>query len=275
MPPAIDQLAHSTDRWRDGEIGDDCYAALYFLHWQAGNHGQRFASRRFRGDVRPDAKAWVLETAGLADAVLRGYLLDYFKRYQFLGVIGNVPTALAHWLAGDWPLTLCNHIPSPLDVLKMQTTGARPVTVLSAWPRMLEPVLTKPDAFAFMIHDLEHAWKFFHDPEMHCQQRDFFRWLLAALEAGHFAGYLQDEDFAEKFDYVSSDMNTHIMHASQFLRANLVDYHLRREGLGNPDHLPDKAKAAIAGLMATLRGTAWLDEVERRMINLTFAQALA
>lgn len=257
----------SVARWQAGDITDAAYVGLYFLHWQSASHGKRFASRRLRFDSRPDPDAWFEETAALNTQDTQEYLLHYFKRYQFLGIINNVPLALAAWLEGEWPLTLCEHIPSPIEVLSMQVKGTRPVTVLSNWPRMLAPVLSKPNAFAFMVHDLEHAWKFFHDPEMHRQQREFFRLLQGSLEAGRFEAYLNDPVFLAKFDYLSSDMNTHIMHASQFLRAILVEYHLRQADLQNPDDLPYPAKEAISGLMVDLLGEDWLAEVERRMIR--------
>ena len=256
-------LQASTARWHSGEINDASYAALYFLHWQAASHGKRFASRLDRRDKRPDPAMWLDEDAALTS---QHDLISFLERYQFLGIINNVPAALAAWLKGEWPLTLCKGIPAPGEVLNMQVAGTRPVTVLSGWPRMLAPVLGKPNAFAFMVHDLEHAWKFFHDADMHRSQREFFRVLAEALEAGRFSEYLRDPVFAEKFDYVSSDMNTHKMHASQFLRAILVDYHVRREGVTSPDDLSKSAQLDVAGIITDMLGADWLAELERRMI---------
>ncbi|MFM8330674.1 MAG: hypothetical protein ACKN9T_03200 [Candidatus Methylumidiphilus sp.] len=262
----LQDVAAATARWQAGEIGDAAYAGLYFLHWQAARHGRRFASRRRRADPKPDPDAWLADTAALAGAQVDEYLRVYFGRYQFFGVINNVPEALAAWLAGDWPLTLCAHIPSPAQVLAMQVDGTRPVTLLSAWPRMLAPVLGKPDAFAFMVHDLEHAYKFFHDPGMHREQRAFFRLLQDAREAGRFAVYLDDPLFAAKFDYVSSDMNTHTLHAAQYLRAIVVEHHLRRAARQSPDELPPSSRAEISALMSALLGADWAADVERRMM---------
>jgi hypothetical protein len=267
MAVELNNLFHSIARWRDGEIDDSSYAALYFLHWQTASHGKRFASRRNKGDPRPDPHSWFVETSALDKRQVRDYLLWVFERYQFFGIICNVPVALAAWLKMEWPLTLCEHIPNSHEVLGMQVKGTRPVTVLSDWPRMLDPVLTKPNAFAFMIHDLEHSWKFFHNPGMHRQQREFFRLLLAAFGSGLFESYLQDPVFSAKFDYLISDMNTHTMHAAQFLRAILVEFHLRRENMRHPDDLTRGARHEVADVMASLLGADWLAEVERRMIQ--------
>ncbi len=263
----LTELALAVARWRNGEVDDPSYAALYFLHWQSALHGKRFASRRYKADPRPDAAAWFAETSALGKFGVREYLQRLFERYQFFGIINNVPVALAAWLSRDWPLVLCEHIPSPCEVLSMQVEGTRPVTVLSAWPRMLNPVLTKPNAFAFMVHDLEHAWKFFHDPAMHRQQREFFCLLATAQAEGRFDRYLHDPVFSAKFDYLTSDMNTHTMHASQFLRAILVEFHLRRENLNHPDQLTQTAKNEIFAVMVSLLGTDSLAQVERSMIQ--------
>ena len=263
----LTHLSHTIARWRTGEVDDPSYTALYFLHWQAASHGKRFASRRYKHDPRPNPSAWYEETAALARRQVRDYLLDYFERYQFFGIIGNVPTALAAWLRGDWPLTLCEHIPTSAEVLKMQVEGTRPVTVLSSWPRMLKPVLSKPNAFAFLIHDLEHAWKFFHNPDMHRQQKEFFCCLLEARANGQFDTYLNDAVFSTKFDYLISDMNTHTMHASQFLRAILVEFHLRREVVHHPNDLSQMAKDEVSNRMIALLGMDWVAEVEKRMIQ--------
>jgi hypothetical protein len=267
--PLLDavQLGHSYARWQASEISDASYAALYFLHWQSASHGKRFASRRHRSAPRPDATAWFAETAPLNWQQIKEYLLNYFEQYQFLGIIGNVPLALTAWLKGEWPLTLCGYIPSPSEVLAMQVQGTRPVTVISSWPRMMAPVLSKPNAFAFMVHDLEHAWKFFHDPTMHRQQRQFFYLLSECLEAGCFDQYLLDPIFLTKFDYLSSDMNTHVMHASQFLRAIVVEYYLRQENIQTPAELSATARQNIRTLMSDLLGAEWLLEVEKRMVQ--------
>lgn len=267
----MQQLFQTTERWRAGEIDDAAYASLYFLHWQVHTHGKRFASRRSKMVQKPDSAAWIEDISGLSGEGVRDYLLRFFSHYQFLGVIANVPEALSAWLRGEWPLVLCEHIPSPCAVLGMQTAGTRPVTVLSGWPRMLQPVLSKPNGFAFMVHDLEHAWKFYHDPAMHVQQRDFFRLLLTAKHEGLFGSYLSDAQFSTKFDYLISDMNTHTMHAAQFLRAILMEFHLRRMGVGKPDELPPAVMGQVSSLLGELLGKDWMDEVERRMISVATA----
>jgi hypothetical protein len=238
-------------RWRQGEIAAPVFAGLYFLHWQLALHGRQFAARRRRGDARPDAAEWRVWLATPGEGV-RARLLDGFERYQFRGVIANVPAALAQWLRGAWPLALREDIPPPLEVLRLQAAGTRPVTALTAWPRLRAPVLHKPNAFAFFVHDLEHAWKFFFSPELHAGQCAFFACLETACERGVFAPYLAEAEFTARFHYLLSDMNTHPEHGRQYLRAILVEAHLRREGKAPAQMLSTAAERAIAGVMVAV-----------------------
>src|SRR3569832_2512271 len=169
----------------------------------------RYASRRFRADARPDATECAMRLAEWRGNVLRAHLLHELERHHFRGVIPNVPAALAAWLRGEWPLQLCEHVPSARDVLRMQANGMRPVTLLADYPRLLQPVLAKPSAWAFMVHDLEHAYKFFHDPLLHAAPRRFFARVARALAQGTFARPLGGAQFATKFDYLIGDMIAH------------------------------------------------------------------
>jgi hypothetical protein len=236
-------------RWRAGEFDAAVFAALYFLHWQIATHGQAFASRKRKHDPRPDAAEWltVLETAEAER--WRVPLLDWLERYQFRGVIGNVPVALAQWLRGAWPLILREDIPKPLDVLRMQARGTRAVTLITAWPRAREPVLNKPDAFAFFRHDLEHAYKFYHSPALYAGQRGFFARLEAAFDRGVFAPYFDDAEFVTRFHYLMSDMNTHPEHSRQYLRAILIEFYRRRECKAVSERLNVEAERAIEDVM--------------------------
>lgn len=252
---AVDQwrrLPGVARRYRDGEIDGAVYASLYFIYGQTAAHGRRYASRRFKSDPRPDHETWLADLERMAGEELRARLLHYLERYHFLGVIPNVPAALGAWLRGEWPLLLCEYIPDAEDVLRLQVQGRRPVTVLSDYPRLLQPVLKKPNAWAFMIHDLEHAYKYFHDPLLHAGQRDFFTRLERALARGDFTLYRRDPVFAEKFVYLISDMNTHVMHGLQYLRAILIEYYLRAEDKPPRERLSAPASAAITDLLSSL-----------------------
>jgi hypothetical protein len=226
----LERIPDVFHRHRQGELSDASTAALYFLYWQVHRHGEGFAARRNRLDPRPCAGRWLSETEAVGGIELDRRLAGWFETYQFRGIIPAVPTALAAWLRGLWPLRLMFRIPSPREVLTMQVEGSRPVTLVADPARMLRPVLSKADGFAFLVHDLEHAHKFYADPELHAGQRRLFARLQAGLDAGLFQPFADDSRFAAKLDYLISDMNTHIVHGLLYLRAILVESGLRREG---------------------------------------------
>lgn len=242
-------IPHLAARRQAGEVEAPVFAGLYFLCWQIARHGDGFAARRSRTDARLDAADCLALPEAPAGEALRARLIAIFERYQFRGVTGNVPATLAQWLRGAWSLILREDIPAPFEVLCLQAAGTRPVTALTAWPRLREPVLHKADAFAFFVHDLEHAWKFFYSPELHTGQRAFFARLRDALERGVFEPYLAEREFTDCFHYLMSDMNTHPEHSRQYLRAILVEHHLRREGKAPAEALSAAAERAIGDVM--------------------------
>lgn len=247
-----DRIGGWTARWRQGALADAQCAAGYFLIWQIALHGSRFASRRSRFDARPGLEDWLAQLEGLAGENLSAALDDRLLRYQFRCVTPAVPVALRAWLQGRWALRLTERIPAPRDVLAMQVGGERPVTMLAEYPRMLGPVLSKANGFDFFLHDLEHAYKFFGDPLMHAGQRGFFAAISAALDRGCFADCLADAEFSARFDYLVSDMNTHIVHSLQYLRAILIERQLRQEGKRMDEHLSGTGRASVSERLAAL-----------------------
>ncbi|MCC6207523.1 MAG: hypothetical protein IT488_05180 [Gammaproteobacteria bacterium] len=239
-------------RWRSGEVEAAVFAGLYFLFWQIARHGTGFAARRSRADARADRDACLALLEQPAGEWLRAELISLFERYQFRGVIGNVPLTLVQWLRGAWPLVLREDIPLPREVLRLQVSGRRPVTALTDWSRVHAPVMHKADAFAFFVHDLEHAWKFYAAPDLHAGQRAFFARLQDALERGVFAPCLPEREFADRLHYLMSDMNTHPEHSRQYLRAILVEHHLRREGKTPEQALSQAGEQAIGMVMRAL-----------------------
>lgn len=255
------RLPELAARWRAGEFDAAVLASLYFFHWLMATHGRAFASRKRKDDPRPDAVEWLAALEMSRGDTRRARMLDWLERYQFRGVIGNVPVALVQWLRGNWPLVLREDIPKPLELLRMQARGTRAVTAITAWPRLREPVLGKPDGYAFFLHDLEHAYKFFHSPALHAGQRTFFTRIEEAFDRGVFAPYFDDAEFVARFHYLMSDMNTHPEHSRQYLRAILVEYYLRREHKTLSEPLSMMSESAIVGVMRAMDDVAPLPDI--------------
>lgn len=234
--------------WRTGSINDAVYAACFFLGWQVVTHGERFASRRSRHDKRPEATH--LEAAIRANALPAPALADLLERYQYLGVTPHAITALAAWMRGRWPLVLHEEVPEALSLLAYQAAGTRVVTVIIDPVRRHLPIMHKPDAFAFLIHDLEHAYQFFHHPNLHQQQRAFYISLQRWVQQGWFDGCRSDPAFNDKFNYLMSDMNTHPAHSVSYLRAIVIEHFLSIEGKPAAAPLAINHQATVERLLA-------------------------
>jgi hypothetical protein len=243
-------------RYRAGDFTPPVYAARYVVQWQQLRHGDRLAQRCSRRYPKPDATAWLTELELLAPPDAAVFLADVLERYDLRGVSRRVNVALAAWLRGTWRLRLCERIPQTREVLRMQIDGTRPVTVIAEYPRLLEPIEDKADAFAFACHDLEHAWQFFHDGERHIAQRHFAQELERAIDRGVFAPYVSDPEFARKFDYLAADMNTHVAHSLQYLRAILLDFHLRAEAKASTDRLAPESRERLRRCLANFSASA-------------------
>jgi hypothetical protein len=239
-------LLYWRTRWRAGEIAAADYAGIYFLSWQMAMFGRRFAARKNRHDDKPDLQSWRDALAVAHPIALRSLLVSYFSRYQFTAISSDVSAALCAWLEGRWALELREEIPSAAEVLASQAMGRRPVTLESKYPRMMEPMLHKANAFEFMVHDLEHGYKFFHDAALYEAQRTFFRNLSRVVSDGYFTAHCGDPVFAEKFRYLMSDMNTHPQHSGQYLRAILIEHYLTIEGRPLTGALSDESQRALA-----------------------------
>ena len=249
-------------RHRDGEFTDAEYVALYVLHWQVARYGRRVAQRRSRAAAIPDGASWLTQAMACHGATRRKFLLDLLEHYDLRGVRRRVGVAIAHWLRGEWNLVLCHRIPRAATVLQMQAQGSRPVTVIADFPRLAAPVLDKANAFTFVCHDLEHAWQFFHDPAQCAAQRDFAGRLQQAWAAGLFTPYLDDPEFAKKFDYLAADMNTHVAHSIQYLRAVLLECLLRGEGKSPRGQLSPAGRAQLSRALSPFTSEARVGEGE-------------
>jgi len=249
----LDTIPILAEQWRERRFTDAEFATLYFLYWQIHKHGIRFAARKSRHYSKLDVQSIVDVSTMLSPTHRTELLVQMMERYHYLGVIPAVSITLAEWLMGHWPLQLCDYIPTPEQVLALQVDGIRPVTVLAEYPRLLQPVLAKHNAFEFMLHDLEHAYKFYHDSDSHHEQRALFTLLQFISDLGMFSPYSEDPQYAHKLDYLLSDMNTRAGHALQYLRAMFVDYLLIRDGKQwfEPlsTHATDELRAWVARLV--------------------------
>lgn len=145
--------------------------------------------------------------------------LDLLRRFQIKGVREDSRQGLLGWLEGRYPLHLSHTAPSPEQMLEFQCRGERVVTL---YLEDQGPIGRHAGPFEFLLHDLEHAHKFFGDRSFPGQRR-FFILLKDAITAGLFTPLLGNRKFRSELEYLMSDMNSHPLHLLKYLKAILLD----------------------------------------------------
>ncbi len=157
---------------------------------------------------------------------------DLFRGFYFRGIVLDSHEGLVGWMDGRYPLELRLDIPTPDEMLDKQCEGGRFVSLMLAGSDQLRSHGRHADACDFLLHDLEHAHKFYGDPIQHRGQVKFFRCLRASLKV---LNVWADEDYLRDLDYLKSDMNSHPVHLIKYLKAVVVSAEMRRTG----DRFPD------------------------------------
>ena len=160
--------------------------------------------------------------------LLECYLLKGVRLDSHMGLWGM--------LSNTYPLRLRTDIPTPHEMLDLQCQGERFVTYLCLPEQLDESIGRFKGAFEFLLHDLEHAHKFFGDPQLFRGQLTFFNCLRAVLP--HFDPWMTDPLFAKDMNYLMSDMNSHPVHLFKYLKAIVLTACLRA-GEDQPEKLDE------------------------------------
>ena len=127
--------------------------------------------------------------------------------YKWKKIQARIQWILELWLKQGLPLKVTDEEVTPYQMLEEQSRGWRVVT-------LKEPL-------SFVLHDLEHAERFFHNEQSYLGQIGFYRRLQESVENGFWSESLQNPNFEKAFFYLMSDMNTHCVHMLKYLRAIL------------------------------------------------------
>ncbi len=176
-------------------------------------------------------------------------LLTYFCSHSWRSIPLSVAQSLMAWESGLYPLRLLSYVPTPKEVLSMQTEGQRCVSMLQDLTEMQGFVEEGRDVLGFIVHDLIHADHFFADPAKARAQIEFSRHLLVVFGFREIQTMLQtDPVFKKEFEYLMSDMNSFPLHLLKTFKAVLLGYFKRREGLAMTAALPEASEAEFQRL---------------------------
>jgi hypothetical protein len=160
-------------------------------------------------------------------------LPDLLCHFHLKGVPLDCQEGLLGWIEGRYPLDLRLDIPSAREMLDHQCRGRRFVSFRAEPGLLFQRIGRHAGTLAFALHDFEHAHKFFANPTLTRGQIRFFRHLRAALEGGLFSSLTHDAQFSTELEYLMADMNSHPLHLWKYLKAIIMNAHLRR---GHSNH---------------------------------------
>ncbi len=120
-----------------------------------------------------------------------------------------------------YPVIISETIPTPQQLLKIQISGKRIITINEDCENWPTNYYSDRDFLGFVMHDLIHADHFFSDPEHRDGQLGFFRFIEKILSDDELNKLLFRNSFRTGFEYIISDMNSHPVHLFQTLHALL------------------------------------------------------
>lgn len=150
-----------------------------------------------------------------------------FKKETLRSALG-----LIHIFNQPNTIQILDYIPTPLQVLEMQSRGFRCVTLLRTPNWFNHTFEHKRNLRDFVIHDLEHIWQLFESPKISQAQIKFSKKLLELTRKGYFIFLQTDPDLSKEFDYIISDMNTHPAHTYATLKSLITRKKLRSAEMG-------------------------------------------
>lgn len=149
-------------------------------------------------------------------------LTEFFSAYRIKNLPVAVPFILYVLSTNDERLVVSEEPVTPLEMLRIQASGRRILTVSRRCLLSGQLVDGKRDAVEFLLHDMAHAHLFFS--ETHEEQKTFFKALLKDVEASpHLLTAITDTTFKAALEYIMSDMNSSLPHLQQSLQAALID----------------------------------------------------
>lgn len=236
--------------WKSGQLKDVEIVAIYIWIFSFLRRptdflgGPHQTSLHFSKDTigLTGRQALDLLLPTLPSSLAQSKSLQRFNSDQnFLEVLGArslrslpfaVSRSLCQWKEGLYPLKLRTDIPTAEEVLLMQCDGYRCVSMLIEKAEIQNFVLEGRDVFGFLVHDLIHADHFFSDPLNAQAQIHFSQKLWVLYQLPLIQGMLQkDPQFVVEFQYLMADMNSVPLHLLKSLKAVLLGYYKRREGV--------------------------------------------
>lgn len=152
--------------------------------------------------------------------------------YKWKKIQARIQWILELWLKQPLPLKVVEEVVTPYEMLEEQSRGWRVITLPIHHRDPSADVVPGKRPLAFVLHDLEHAERFFHNEQNYYGQVGFYNRLQESVAHGFWGDLLKNPDFEKAFFYLMSDMNTHCVHMLKYLRAVLWEcFRVESEGI--------------------------------------------
>ncbi len=242
VAPAVAELTKLSAKYELAPAEQVLFFILIFLHQRKGDSwimpsGKKVAP--FTSQIRQGVRTSSIDSACLASFKKlkhSEFFLDIAVEFRIRLLPQAIFDVLWKWSRGDCELLLWSRVPTPFEMLDLQSQGKRIVTMDLEKAARGELVDGQRDAFEFLLHDLLHADLFFKDGQSHQQQTTFFAQLKEIILR---ESLLETSDplFLKDLSYLMSDMNSHRAHLEAHFKAILIAFRLRQETLAPHESL--------------------------------------
>lgn len=220
LGPQRDTLISCIDALTKLSLKPHELCTLYILLFLRIRHPKNWLQKK-SNDSAPDASSKILDLIP-AEFQLNDWeknklkdltLIELYKNYNLKGIPKAVNRTMLNWILGNWNIVLLSHIPSPRELLKLQTQNSRCITLTLGHDEIDRLVLSSRDPLSFVLHDLHHADCFFNQKETQKGQLGFYSLVEKIYDQPLLKSTLkEDKQFKSEFDYVVSDMNAYVIH---------------------------------------------------------------
>lgn len=203
---------------------------LGFLMLQALHKSVVLFQRKSAKDAKPNHQALIESLCSFEYLWTSEEPAKWLQQWQLRGADLWVQSILKRLWTENLPIVLHDYVAKADEVLYLQASGKRVVCLLWQERYQYRAILHKSDPYEFLLHDLEHLAKFCATSDTERQQTDLARGFLRLASSSLLQQEFLSESFIQGFAYLTSDMNTHPIHALKFLKAIILKEHKRLAG---------------------------------------------